>query len=50
MMIDLPAPVSPVMAAKPGASSHSRSSTSARFLIRSKLSTAAMREEVEVVS
>ena len=40
MMIDLPAPVSPVTAMKPAAICHSSSSTSARFFIRSKLRTA----------
>src|SRR5207302_10964867 len=34
IMIDLPAPVSPVIAVNPGEISHSKSSTSARFLIR----------------
>ena len=40
MMIDLPAPVSPVIAVNPGVSCHSRSSTNARFLIRRRLSVA----------
>ena len=39
MMIDLPAPVSPVTAVNPGPICHSSSSTSASFLIRSKLRT-----------
>ena len=38
MMIDLPAPVSPVIAVKPGRKCHSSSSTSARFLMRRRLS------------
>ncbi len=37
MMIDFPAPVSPVIAVNPGASSHCRSSTKARFLIRRRV-------------
>src|SRR5205823_9616876 len=42
MMIDLPAPVSPVTAMNPGAICHSSSSTSARFLIRSRFRAAAI--------
>src|SRR6266536_6299927 len=38
MRMDLPAPVSPVMALKPGWSSSVRSATSARFLMRSVVS------------
>src|SRR6266496_1919970 len=44
MMIDFPAPVSPVTAIKPGVICHSSSSTSARFLIRNKFSTAGIGE------
>src|SRR5215471_17280691 len=40
MMIDFPAPVSPVIATNPGAICHSSSSTSARFLIRNSVRTA----------
>ncbi len=50
IMIDLPAPVSPVTAVKPGCRFHSKSSTRARFLIRSKLNTAAMPEKLTVES
>src|SRR6266496_225085 len=49
MIIDLPAPVSPVMAIKPGAISHSSSSTRARFFIRNKVRTAGI-EKVESFS
>src|SRR6266403_2964493 len=44
MMIDFPAPVSPVTATNPGPSCHSSSSTSARFLIRNSVRTADIRE------
>src|SRR5438132_10164311 len=40
MMIDFPAPVSPVTATNPGSICHSSSSTSARFLIRNSVRTA----------
>ena len=40
MRMDLPAPVSPVMATMPGPGSHARSSTSARFLMRRDASVA----------
>src|SRR5204862_6482461 len=42
MTIDFPAPVSPVTATNPGPICHSSSSTSARFLIRSRLRTTGM--------
>src|SRR3984893_2806781 len=48
MMIDLPAPVSPVMAVKPGAICHSSSSTSARFLIRNKFRIAGILKRLKV--
>src|SRR5882757_2985256 len=44
MMIDFPAPVSPVTATNPGPICHSSSSTSARFLIRNSVRTADIRE------
>src|SRR5262249_6695474 len=40
MMIDFPAPLSPVTATNPGPICHSSSSTSARFLIRNSVRTA----------
>src|SRR5580765_382677 len=40
MMIDFPAPVSPVTATNPGPNCHSSSSTSASFLIRNSVRTA----------
>jgi hypothetical protein len=45
MMIDFPAPVSPVIAINPGLICHSSSSTSARFLIRSSVRTAGIFED-----
>src|SRR5262245_52888244 len=42
IMIDFPAPVSPVIATNPGPICHSSSSTSARFLIRNSVRTAAI--------
>src|SRR6266550_8883191 len=44
MMIDFPAPVSPVTAIKPDRICHSSASTSARFFIRSRVRTADIRE------
>src|SRR4029077_9941679 len=44
IIIDLPAPVSPVIATNPGPICHSSSSTSARFLIRNSVRTADIRE------
>src|SRR5512132_116435 len=44
IMIDFPAPVSPVTATNPGPICHSSSSTSARFLIRNSVRTADIRE------
>src|SRR6478752_4056460 len=44
MMIDFPAPVSPVTAINPGAICHSSSSTSARFLILKSVRTADIQE------
>src|SRR5205823_10951073 len=44
IMIDFPAPVSPVIATNPGSNCHSSSSTSARFLIRNSVRTADIRE------
>src|SRR5215471_2505127 len=44
IMIDFPAPVSPVIATNPGPICHSSSSTSARFLIRNSVRTADIQE------
>src|SRR5213595_1894914 len=44
IMIDFPAPVSPVTATNPGPNCHSSSSTSARFLIRNSVRTADIRK------
>src|SRR5438094_8587850 len=44
MMIDFPAPVSPVTATNPGPICNSSSSTNARFLIRNSVRTADIRE------
>src|SRR5262245_43739010 len=44
IIIDFPAPVSPVIATNPGPICHSSSSTSARFLIRNNVRTADIRE------
>src|SRR5262249_26525521 len=47
IMIDFPAPVSPVTAINPGPVCHSSSSTSARFLIRNRVRTVGIFGELE---
>src|SRR5262245_17245172 len=48
MIIDFPAPVSPVIATNPGPICHSSASTSARFLIRNSVRIADIREREEI--